>query len=116
MAPNPFLILSNPIFSEIKEFKPTKAIIIILVLIKVFKTVNIRLQLAIMNSFVYCTFFSSFFENNDCKKSSKYFGPTFLYSLNELNEFQRYVLCRYYSIKLTVLLNDFIWNFPKNPY
>ena len=66
-----------------------------------------------------------FFENNDCKKISEYFEPTFLYSLNELNEFQRYVLCRYVLLLYDILLrswppypnleSEFLCHFPGPP-
>ena len=78
--------------------------------------VNIRWPLSRDHEFFCILYFLVlFFENNDCKKISEHFGPTFLYSLNELNEFQRYVLCsiiiRYHAEKLTPLSQLGKWIF-----
>ena len=65
------------------------------------------------------------FENNDCKKISEYFERPFLYNLNELNEFQRYVLCRYVVLLYDIMLrswppysnleSEFLCHFPGPP-
>ena len=106
----PFSSYLTPFFSVIKEFKPTKAIIIILILIKVFKTVNIRLHT--FNSwswilFEYCTFLFCFLKTMTVRRFLNILDQHFsIGNLNELNEFQRYVLCRYVLLLYDILLRS----------